>query len=107
MMIGYITVLQAQTCTPFTQTLFYQDFESSTSSNLVETIKSLKSTISYSNTTNYTIGSRSRVVNKKEALVEYGSVDASFANNVKASFYFAPQDIDYISDNITFYISTN
>ena len=107
MMIGYITVIQAQTCTPFTQTMFYQDFESSTSSNLVETIKSPKSTISYSNITNYTIDSRSRVVNKKEAVVEYGSVDASFANNVKASFYFAPQDIDYISDNITFYISTN
>lgn len=98
---------QAQTCTPYTQTMFYQDFENSTSSNLVETIKSPKSTISYSNITNYTIGSRSRVVNKKEAVVEYGSVDASFANNVKASFYFAPQDIDYISDNITFYISTN
>lgn len=107
LMIGYITVTQAQTCTPYTQTMFYQDFENSTSSNLVETIKSPKSTISYSNITNYTIGSRSRVVNKKEAVVEYGSVDASFANNVKASFYFAPQDIDYISDNITFYISTN
>jgi len=106
-MIGYITVTQAQTCSPYTQTMFYQDFESSTSSNLIETIKSPKSTISYSNITNYTIGSRSRVVNKKEAVVEYGSVDASFANNVKASFYFAPQDIDYISDNITFYISTN
>lgn len=107
LMIGYIAVTQAQTCSPYTQTMFYQDFESSTSSNLVETVKSPKTTISYSNTTNYTIGSRSRVVNKKEAVVEYGSVDASFANNVKASFYFAPQEIDYISDNITFYISTN
>ncbi len=107
LMIGHVVMAQSQTCSPYTQTMFYQDFESSTSSNLVETVKSPKPTISYSNTTNYTIGSRSRVVNKKEAVAEYGSVDASFANNVKASFYFAPQDIDYISDNITFYISTN
>jgi len=68
-------MVQSQTCSPYTQTMFYQDFESSTSSNLVETVKSPKPTISYSNTTNYTIGSRSRVVNKKEAVVEYGSVD--------------------------------
>ncbi len=94
MMIGYITVLQAQTCTPFTQTMFYQDFESPTSSTLPEVVNSAPSTITYYNTTGYFIGSRSRAINNNYGDVDYGPVNASFATNVKISFSFAPINID-------------
>ena len=99
--------MNAQTCTPFTQTMFYQDFETPTSSTLNETVNSAKSTVNYSNNTNYAIGKRSRMVNKKNADIDYGNANVSYASNVKVSFSFAPQNIDYISDNIKFYISTN
>ena len=107
MMIGCIALMNAQTCTPFTQTMFYQDFENPTSSTLNETVNSAKSTVNYSNNTNYAIGKRSRMVNKKNADIDYGNANVSYASNVKVSFSFAPQNIDYISDNIKFYISTN
>ena len=47
------------------------------------------------------------MVNKKNADIDYGNANVSYASNVKVSFSFAPQNIDYISDNIKFYISTN
>lgn len=98
-------IVQAQTCAPSPQTMFYQDFENPTSSTLTETVNSASSTVDYS--TDTSIGKRSRMVNKKNANIDYGNVDASYSTNTKVSFSFAPQKIDYISDNIKFYISTN
>lgn len=105
MMIGYIFVIKAQTCTPFTQTMFYQDFENPTSSTLPETV--ISGTMGYYTSTGYFIGARSRVVNNNKVDVDYGSVNASFASNVKVSFYFAPINIDndFTGDYITLYIS--
>ena len=97
--------INGQTCPPFNQTMFFQDFENPTSSNLTETRNS--GTLTYSTSSGYTIGARSRQVNNSSVSVDYGTVNASFANNVKLSFYFAPQNIDYNSDNISFYVSTN
>ena len=97
--------INGQTCPPFNQTMFFQDFENPTSSNLTETRNS--GTLTYSTSSGYTIGARSRQVNNSRVSVDYGTVNASFANNVKLSFYFAPQNIDYNSDNISFYVSTN
>lgn len=103
--LGYAAFANAQTCSPFTQTMFFQDFENPTSSTLLETVNS--GTMGYYTSTGYFIGARSRVVNNNNVDVDYGSINASFASNVKVSFYFAPINIDndFTGDYITFYIS--
>ena len=102
MMIGYIALANAQTCTPFTQTMFYQDFENPTSSTLNETVNSGQTAISYYNASGYSIGARSRAISNNLVDVDYGPVNASFATNVKISFSFAPINID---DNPNDYLS--
>lgn len=105
MMIGYITVLQAQTCTPFTQTMFYQDFESPTSSTLPEIWNS--GTKYITNTAGFVINNAARVVHDGDVDVDYGPVNASFATNVKIEFYFSPTNIDKNNDYFKLYVSLN
>lgn len=83
---------QAQTCSPYTQTMFYQDFENPTSSTLPETING--GALGYYTSSGYFIGARSRSVNNNSTDMDYGPVNASFATNVKISFSFAPINID-------------
>ena len=94
MMIGCIVLMNAQTCTPFTQTMFYQDFENPTSSTLNETVNKGNNALSYYNKPGYFIGARSRAISGDLADLDYGPVNASFATNVKISFSFAPINID-------------
>lgn len=105
-MIGYITVTQAQTCSPYTQTMFYQDFENPTSSTLPEIWNSGKK---YSTSSaGFVINNSARVVYNDDIDVDYGPVDASFATNVRIEFYFSPTNIDNnFNDYFKFYISLN
>lgn len=91
-LVYIICFANAQTCSPFPQTMFFQDFESPTSSTLPETVNS--GTMGYYTTAGYFIGARSRSINNSTIDVDYGSVNASFATNVKISFSFAPINID-------------
>lgn len=86
--------MNAQTCTPFTQTMFYQDFETPTSSTLNETVNKGNNALSYYNKPGYFIRARSRAISGDLADLDYGPVNASFATNVKISFSFAPINID-------------
>lgn len=104
--IGYLALYNAQTCIPFPQTMFFQDFESPTSSNLTEVWN--VGTRYYTNTSGYVIDNTSRVVYNDDIDADYGSVDASFATNVNVSFYFTPVNIDNnTNDYFKFYVSLN
>lgn len=91
LMIGYITVTQAQTCTPSTKLMFYQDFENN-GANLSE--KKIAGTLDNYYTAGYIFGTTSRAIHNSYGEGDYGPVDASFASNVKLSFNFAPINID-------------
>ena len=67
--------------------MFYQDFESPTSSTLPEIWNS--GTKYTTNTAGFVINNAARVVYDGDVDVDYGPINASFATNVKIEFYFS------------------